>query len=269
MTEEKSAEQKLAAAGGVLFFVAGFNILFGLLGVASISFIRQLGIGGGNIVAGLIYLVLAFFVKQQSIVALGIAIALFAIDGIATTVIMAKRGGVPPVGGLIFRAFLLWPMIQGFRAIRDLQQLKGPALRSPVRSSQTSLHEGPQIPFAQSAGDPASLSFVAPGSGQVSQKPAEVSAPSFVVPDPAVLPGMIHPAEIRTKPVTSEFVAGVLRFLVYRCEIGDTGVRAIYSSGKQQEFQWTDFSGIVVRLLPSTAPFEGKLLLDLVYSPVA
>jgi hypothetical protein len=269
MPEEKSAEQKLAVTSGVLFFVAGFNMLLGFLGALGISFLKEMGIGSGNIALGLIYLVLAFFAKQQSIVALGIAIALFAIDGIASMVIMTKRGGTLPVGGLIFRAFLLWPMIQGFRAIRDLQQSTIPEFKSPAASPQLSSQASPSSPPAQSAGAPAPFSFVAPSSGQASQKPLEMSAPSFVVPDPAVSSSMINQAEIRTKPVTSEFVAAALRFLAYRCEIGDTGVRAIYSSGKQQEFQWTDFSAVVVRLLPSIAPFEGKLLLDLVYSPVA
>jgi len=261
MPPEKSAEQKLAVASGVLLFIAGFNILLGFLGTAGVSFIKEMGIGGGNIVVGLIYLVLSYFVKQRSIIAMGIAVALFAIDGIVTTAIMAKRGGSLPAGGLIFRAFLLFPMIQGFRAIRELQQPAATEFRSPTAPSQ--------ISAAQSAGTPAPFSFVAPGSGQSPQKPVEMSASSFVVPDPAGSTGMINPAEIRTKPVTSEFIAAALRLLAYRCEIGDTGVRAIYSSGKQQEFQWTDFSAIVVRLLPSIPPFEGKLLLDLVHCSVA
>src|SRR4030095_8649536 len=122
----------------LLFFVAGFNVLLGFLGAVGVSFLKEMGIGSGNIALGLIYLVLAFFAKQQSTVALGIAIALFAIDGIANVVIMTKRGGTPPIGGLIFRAFLLWPMIQGFRAIRDLQQPAIPEFKSPAAPQQLS-----------------------------------------------------------------------------------------------------------------------------------
>ncbi len=269
MPDEKSAEQRLSLAAGVLFFVGGFNILLGFLGAVGISFVKQMGIGGGNIIAGMIYLVLAFFVKQQSIVALGIAVALFAIDGIATTVLMAKSSGTPSVGGLIFRVLLLWPMIQGFRAIRELKESGTPEVKSWPASPQISSQPSPPISGTQSAGAATPFSFVGPVSGRVTQKPMELSAPSFVQPHTVLSSGMLSPAEIRARPVTSEFIAAAMRFLAYRCEIGDMGIRAIYSSGKQQEFQWKDFRALVVKLLPATVPFEGKLLLDLVYSPVA
>jgi len=269
MAVEKSSEQKLATATGVLFIIAGFNILLGFLGAVGVSFLRQIGVSGANIFVGLIYLVLAFFVKRQSIVALGIAIALFAVDGVATTAMMAKRGGTFPVGGLLFRVLLLVPMIQGFQAIRNLQRPVSPAFRSPLPPAPFPAARSATVPSDASAGGPASLSFVAPASGQAVPNQAETNRPSFVFPDTmASSTGMVNPAEIRTKPVTSEFIPAALRFLAYRCEIGDKGVHVIYSSGKQQEFQWTDFSALVVRLLPANPPFEGKLLLDLVYSPV-
>jgi len=114
---------QLKGAWGILFFVAGLNFLLGLGAVLfEIEIFEQLGLGIGSIVAGVLYLALGLLVKEKrSRVALGVAIGLFALDGIVTVVSAMGASSTPPVSGIVMRVFLLLPMIKGFAAIRQLE----------------------------------------------------------------------------------------------------------------------------------------------------
>jgi hypothetical protein len=114
---------RFKATWGIIFFIAGLNMLIGLGAVLfDIDFLQQLGLGVISIVVGLMYLVLGVLVKQlRSPIALGIAIGLFALDGIVTMVDAMDAGRTPPVGAIVVRVLLILPMIKGFQAIRELK----------------------------------------------------------------------------------------------------------------------------------------------------
>lgn len=121
--------QKLKLAYGMVFFVAGLNILLGLVAaLLQIEFLQSLGVGVGSALFGVILLALGFFVKRRSAAALIAAIVLLALDGLLG-IVLAVGQGYTPTAGLVARVLFIIPMIQGVGAIRALKQ-------QPPRESQ-------------------------------------------------------------------------------------------------------------------------------------
>jgi hypothetical protein len=58
-----------------------------------------------------------------------------------------------------------------------------------------------------------------------------------------------------------------LRFIAHRCEIGDAGLKVTLPSGELREVPFDQIDRIVARQLPPDPPWEGALILDLVWSP--
>ena len=113
-----------AAAWQMVAAVAVLNVVVGLLvEVFDAGFLRGIGAGWPSVFAGLVYAVLAWFVRGRSIVALGIAVALFVLDGLFVMASATQAGGTPPVGGLVARVFFLDP---------DAARLPGPARAGPA-----------------------------------------------------------------------------------------------------------------------------------------
>jgi hypothetical protein len=80
------------------------------------------GFGLATVVEGLVFATLGFIVARwRSAIALGLAVVLFAADGIAA-VVLADPGSHPSPGPLVVRLFLLVPMVRGFGAIRDIKR---------------------------------------------------------------------------------------------------------------------------------------------------
>jgi hypothetical protein len=116
-------ESRLKGAYGITFFVAGLNLVLGVLATLfQIEFLQAIGIGFFSIIFGLVFLFLGFFVKKRSLIALILAIVIFALDGILGLVFSVMAGMEPGVTGLIARVFLIIPMVQGVPAIRVLKQ---------------------------------------------------------------------------------------------------------------------------------------------------
>lgn len=116
-------EARLKTAYGMVFFIAGLNIVLGLAaGIFQVEFLQSIGISFYSIIFGVVFLVLGYFVQRRSAVALVIAIAVFALDGILGLVTAISQGYDPGAGGTIARIFLLIPMIQGVGAIRAIKK---------------------------------------------------------------------------------------------------------------------------------------------------
>lgn len=114
--------EKLKIAYGLLYFLAAANAVLGLVTeLAGLDFLRSIGIGWGSLCVGLVYFPLAWAVqKRRSAVALGVGMALFAIDGLLSFGLAIGDGHTPPVGGLFVRVFFLIRMLGGFDAIKAL-----------------------------------------------------------------------------------------------------------------------------------------------------
>lgn len=112
----------LKVAYGIVFFVAGLNILLGLVAVFfNVQLLVQIGIGLGSLLFGLAFLLLGFFIRRRSLVALILAILIFALDGIIGFLLAASQGNTS-LAGIFFRIILLIPMFQGIGAIQALRK---------------------------------------------------------------------------------------------------------------------------------------------------
>lgn len=116
-------ETRFKNAYGMVFFIAGFNLVLGLLAVVfEVEFLQAVGIGFYSIIFGLIFLALGFFTRMKSQAALIAAIVIFALDAILGLVFSVMAGATPGATGLIVRGLLIIPMFQGVPAIRALKQ---------------------------------------------------------------------------------------------------------------------------------------------------
>jgi hypothetical protein len=118
---DSDPKQKLKIAYGVIFFIAGLNIVLGLIAeLGQVDILLELGIGYFSIIFGAIFGVLGYFVKEKSVIALWIAIVLFVIDTLLSMYFAIEMGASPSTSSIIVKIFLFVGMIQGFRAIKAL-----------------------------------------------------------------------------------------------------------------------------------------------------
>jgi hypothetical protein len=123
-----------------LYIVGGLTLLLGLVAeLGRVEVLLQLvGIGWAVAVEGLILIVLGYFTMRGSLIALGIAIGLYAIDAIATVMIAGVRG-------IWLRLLVLFFLVQGFMALRELKRRQTVAA-SPASPSSSSAAAEPSVP---------------------------------------------------------------------------------------------------------------------------
>lgn len=124
-------QTRVKNAANVIFFIAGLNIVVGLIALFfQVDLLLAYSLGIESVVTGLIYALLGFFVKRKSLAALVVAVLLFVLDG-AFVLVTTAEVGANPASMLIARIVLLIPMLQGFTAIRNLKK--------PIRPSRPAL----------------------------------------------------------------------------------------------------------------------------------
>jgi hypothetical protein len=115
--DEAKLRSRQRNASIALYIVGGLTLLLGLVAeLGRVTVLLQL-FGSGWVVAveGLILIVLGYFTMRGSLLALGIAIGIYGIDAILTVV----GGGIQ---GIWIRALVLFFLIQGFLALRELKR---------------------------------------------------------------------------------------------------------------------------------------------------
>jgi hypothetical protein len=116
-------ETRVKTAAGVVYFVAGLNLLLGIAAVVfQIQLLKQMGIGLFSILYGLVFVVLAFFVSRRSNLALILAIIILALDALLGVYLAITGDYTPSTAGFLARIVLMIPMFQGVGAIRQLKQ---------------------------------------------------------------------------------------------------------------------------------------------------
>jgi hypothetical protein len=109
---------RVRTAYGIMFFIAGLEILIGLFAMMfEADFLANLQIGPYNIVLGAIFLVLAILAQRQSVTALWIGVTIFSLDTVYGLIRPIINHVPPNISGLIFRVILLAVMIQAIPAI--------------------------------------------------------------------------------------------------------------------------------------------------------
>jgi hypothetical protein len=110
-------------AAGIVYFIAALNVLVGVIAMAGqVEILLQAGFGIGSIVVGVLFGVLGFFTMQRSRIALGIAMAIYGLDGLASLAMGVVAGGRPGVGGIVMHVVLLMAMWRGFKAMGALKE---------------------------------------------------------------------------------------------------------------------------------------------------
>ena len=83
-------ERKWKNAYGVVYFLAGFNPVLGLVALLfQVEFLQQYGMGFGSIIFGSVFLVLGYFVQQESVRGLILAFVIFGLDGLLRAVLFS------------------------------------------------------------------------------------------------------------------------------------------------------------------------------------
>jgi len=245
-----------AAAWHVVAAVAVLNVVVGLLVEATgADFLRGIGAGWPSVFAGLVYGGLAWLVRGRSIVALGIAIALFVVDGAFVLVSAAKAGGTPPIGGLFVRVFLLIPMIRGVPALRELAR---PHTRraTPRAAPRPAARPASPAPARPAAAPPAQVL-----SGDAERQRLRMTERLDAGPAPTVLGR--GPVSMKGK-ASVDAAAAALRFLVNKVEVLESGVRVTTREGRVRETDWSGIGRVVARQLPPDPPWDAGIIVDLV-----
>lgn len=112
-----------------LYIIGGLTVLLGLAAeLGHIQVLLQLfGSGWFIAVEGLVLVILGYFTMRGSLIALGIAIAIYALDAIASL-------GLGTISGLGLRLVVLFFLVRGFMALRELKR-RGPGAPGTVAPS--------------------------------------------------------------------------------------------------------------------------------------
>ena len=120
---EDERKSRHSGAVGAIYFIAGVNIIIGILAFFGIEFIKQLGGSEISFVFGLVFLMLGLVVHQaKSKVALILALLLFSLDTLGMIyfiLAMVPRGiSFGLIGSFVVRYFLLKGMWDGIGAMK-------------------------------------------------------------------------------------------------------------------------------------------------------
>lgn len=116
-------ETRVKSAAGIIFFIAGLNLLLGVIALITQSeLLASLGIGWYSLIFGGFFLVMGFLVRKLSKVALILSIVVFSLDALIGIIASVAMGGSPAIAGLVVRVLLIIPMVQGVSAITALKK---------------------------------------------------------------------------------------------------------------------------------------------------
>lgn len=118
---------QVKTAAGVLGFLAIVNVAVGLIAeIGGVGFLLEMGFGWPALVMGVVLAGLWALVHfKQSRIALGIAIVIWTLDGVAGLLMTLEAGATPGVGGLVFRIFLIVALVKGFLALGEMKKAQG------------------------------------------------------------------------------------------------------------------------------------------------
>ncbi|HET7143114.1 MAG TPA: hypothetical protein VFI68_03750 [Anaerolineales bacterium] len=151
---------RLAQAFGIIYFIAGLNIVLGFIALFfHVEFLQTLGFGIISVAIGIIFLLLGFFTQRRSLIALMVALIIYGLDcalalfsvvpfllsvvSMAATVFnIDVHPALRPQAGeflqvnavfigiltftIILRLYFLWAMWQGVGAINALKKESPP-----------------------------------------------------------------------------------------------------------------------------------------------
>lgn len=121
-TDVRKLTTRFKTAYWILYIIGGLTVGLGIITeLFQVSVLRAI-LGNGWIVAaeGAIVLVLGYFTMRRSLLALGIAIGLYAVDAVLTVLAYGLQGVVVRVVILVF-------LVRGFLALQELRRVSASA----------------------------------------------------------------------------------------------------------------------------------------------
>lgn len=233
-------------AVSAIFFVGGLSLVVGLIAILfDIQFLKSLGIGFWSVLEGGLFLFLGYLAKKGSAAALWISIGLYSAEILFSIGLMIKMKQPSLGGGMFVRLWLLYMMARGIGIIGKSE----PQKRTPM----------PSIQPAPAASSPPVTRLTL----EAEKRRMEMSTltHSNIEKSKAIPREYGNKFNVSVKDAVSA-AASSLRFVIYRCEISERGLKAAYSNGTTREVQWNNIASIVVRQLPPDKPWEGKVVLD-------
>ena len=113
---------RVRGAFETVLLISVVNVVLGTLAVFSdVEFVSRFGASGRHLVYGIALLVLAWFVRRGSQLALAGAVTLFTLDGVAWAYFVHQSGARLPMMAVLLRVAFLVFMIRGFTGIRQIQ----------------------------------------------------------------------------------------------------------------------------------------------------
>jgi hypothetical protein len=114
-------ETRYKLAYGVVVGITALYLVLGLVSMLTHSALLQgLGVGAQSVALGAILILVSFYVKRRSTVGLGAAIVILLVDGLLAAVYAILAGRAPAVLGLAIRGGLAFLLLDGIRAIREM-----------------------------------------------------------------------------------------------------------------------------------------------------
>ncbi len=121
-------EAQVKLAGGIVYFLAGLNLLIGVIAFAfDVRFLKE-NFGYGPPIVAALFGVLGYLTMKRSLAALIAAIVIYGLDGIVTLAMQfsaAGSGRSPNVGFIFMRVIFIMAMIRGARAMSQLAPAGG------------------------------------------------------------------------------------------------------------------------------------------------
>lgn len=112
-------EARIRASYTLLYFIGGWKILFGILGVFVNGLVlTQFNFETISLLLGVVFIFLASMVRKRSLPALIAGILLFAADAIYGAYAIYQAGNQPNVFTLVIDVFLVYYLYQGVKAIQ-------------------------------------------------------------------------------------------------------------------------------------------------------
>ena len=251
MAEPDDPQKSLSTAVAAILLVGGISLGGGLIAeLFEVRFLKGLGLGWTSILFGILFFVCAHYTKRRSMIALGLAIGLYSLDALLFLIQMLSLNVPSGSGGFLFRVLMVWIMVRGIHAIRDLNKQAKTTPASGIVSTSRSR---------------SSISVPAPGTGMPVSIISGPKPVSFVPHQGKANPNENVKRELLSKSLTPDVLN--LRFVAYRCEISADKFKVVYPNATQKELKWFEVGSLVIRQLPFQTPWEGKLLLDVL--PVA
>jgi len=114
--------QRLSNAYRLIFIIGGLNLAIGVLLFFRIGLVTPSPIGLRAFVAGVVFLLLGFFVMRKSMVALAVAMGILGLDVILSIVFPPALPRCALIAVFIFKVFILLGVAQGIGAVKALRQ---------------------------------------------------------------------------------------------------------------------------------------------------